>query len=162
MDEQYVLHAALFREVVEAANSTLGLVSGPSPAHLTRIRAIRDDIDRLEAGLVAILRAEGQTWEYLAVAAGVTRQSLYSRLKGRSARWVESIRRPVGGDNRVLRDVLGPAWERAINDLKETSTKLPDLGPEGFAKLGVLPPPPDVTVDRIDVFRRTSPSGIPR
>lgn len=162
MQEQHLLRLALFREIAETAHTTLELISKPSTAHLERLRTIRDDLDRIEAGLVAILREEGSTWESMAVAAGVTRQSLYGRLKNRAPRWVDSVRRVAGGSDAALQTMLRPAWERITSELSILVTALTDLDIDGQPGLGALPPVPAFTSTRVDVERRTSPSRTPR
>jgi len=162
MPEQYVLQTALFREIAETAHTTLELISKPTTSHLERLRTIRDDLDRIEAGLVAVLREDGATWESLALAAGVTRQSMYERLKNRAPRWVESVRRTSAGDDAALRRSLQPAWERITSELSLRAMTLINLDVDGQTNLGPLAPVPAFKSTPIDVARRTSPSRTPR
>jgi hypothetical protein len=158
--DRFLLETAWFREVAETARDTLEMVSSPSLAHLKRIRDLRDDLDRIEAGLVAILREDGATWESLAVAAGVTRQSLNGRVRGRANRWVDSVR-AVGTDD-ARRTSLLSAWNRVVTDLQTRSAALAALDTTRYSNLGKLPLVLGITTDRIDVKRRTSPSRTPR
>lgn len=109
-------------EVLRFSVSAMDLADEPGDNTLRQLQELETALEDLEARAVALLTAQGHSWEAMAQQLGVARQSLHRRLARRSLRF--SLRAETT-EGRGLR----AEWDRLMARLSDKVDELRDAGP---------------------------------
>jgi hypothetical protein len=103
-------------DVLEVAAQALNLLEAPDPdVCFEELRTLNDKCQRLEVAAAALMLSGGHTWDRLAKAHNVKRQSLHRRLSSRVTRWTNEALVPhrVANRERLWAAVSGRLDARA-------------------------------------------------
>src|SRR5215217_5571313 len=121
----HVAPAAL-AHLVKALDLAVGaavLIDAPTDATIGHVQNLRTTINQLEISTTALLLSGGTTWEVMASAAGVKRQSLNRRLGRASKVWFNQAAREATANVRL--------WRRHSQDLADLVSEIIQInGPD--------------------------------